>query len=266
MKLKLRLLYKLTLIILLFSYGLIIAGVIFPALDVSCTAKIAKSKRDALKMHWLKRFSAIMNLRITKEGELPTQTALLVSNHISWLDIIVIGQYLPAYFVAKSDILSWPVIGYLSQQGGTIFIRRGNKKHIKATTEKMSWVLKQNRNIIAFPEGTTTQGDEVRGFHASLFQPALLTKSAIQPVALQYQGLAEQQAPFIGEDDFIPHLIKMLSLDKIEVRVSFLPVLKSSGRDRHSVGIEARDMISQEISRGTGVENPDNQRMKSSRV
>src|SRR5450759_1765419 len=131
MKLKLRLLYKLSLIILLFGYGLIIAGFVFPVLDVSCTAKIAKSNRDALKMHWLKRFSAIVSLRITKEGELPTQTALLVSNHISWLDIIVIGQYLPAYFVAKSDILSWPVIGYLSLQGGTIFIRRGNKKHIK---------------------------------------------------------------------------------------------------------------------------------------
>jgi len=80
----------------------------------------------------------------------------------------------PAYFVAKSDILSWPVIGYLSKQGGTIFIHRGNKKHIKTTTEKMAWVLKQNRNIIAFPEGTTTQGDEVRGFHASLFQPVAL--------------------------------------------------------------------------------------------
>ena len=179
MKLKLRLLYKLSLIILLFSYGLLIAGVIFLALDVLFTAKIAKSKRDALKMHWLKRFSAIMNLRITQEGELPIQTALLVSNHISWLDIIVIGQYLPAYFVAKSDILSWPVIGYLAQQGGTIFIRRGNKKQIKATTEKMAWMLKQNRNIIAFPEGTTTQGDEVLNFHASLFQPALLTLSLI---------------------------------------------------------------------------------------
>ena len=255
MKLKLRLLYKLTLIILLFSYGLLIAGVIFLALDVLFTAKIAKSKRDALKMHWLKRFSAIMNLRITQEGELPIQTALLVSNHISWLDIIVIGQYLPAYFVAKSDILSWPVIGYLAEQAGTIFIRRGNKKQIKATTEKMAWILKQNRNIVAFPEGTTTQGDEVLSFHASLFQPALLTRSVIQPIALQYQGVAKQQAPFIGEDDFLPHLINMLSMDKIEVHVCFLPVLKSSGRDRHSVSTEANEMIAREISRGLGENN-----------
>ena len=166
--------------------------------------------------------------------------------------------------MAKSDILSWPVIGYLSKQGGTIFIRRGDKKHIKATTEKMIWVLKQNSNIIAFPECTTTRGDEVLGFHASLFQPALLTRSAIQPVALQYQGLAKEYAPFIGDDDFIPHLIKMLSLDKIEVRVCFLPVIKSLGRGRLSVGTEARELISQEISREIAGNNPDHQGMKSS--
>ena len=247
MKLKLRLLYKLALIILLFCYGLIIAGGVFPVINLLSTANKVKIRRDALKTHWLKLFGAIVNLHVTHEGELPKQPTLLVSNHISWLDILVIGQYLPAYFVAKSDILSWPVIGYLSRQGGTIFIRRGDKKQIKATTEKMVWVLKQNCNIIAFPEGTTTRGDKVLGFHASLFQPALLTKSAIQPLALQYRGEAEAQAPFVGDDDFVPHLIKMLSLDKIEVRVCFLPVLKSAGRDRHSVSIEAREMIAGNI-------------------
>jgi len=262
MKSKLRLLYKLFLIILLFSHGLVIAGVVFPVLHLLYPAKIAKSKRDALKTHWLKRFSAIVNLRVTKDGELPQQGSLLVSNHISWLDIIVIGQYLPAYFVAKSDILSWPVIGYLSKQGGTIFIRRGDKKHIRATTEKMVWVLKQNSNIIAFPEGTTTKGDEVLGFHASLFQPALFNKSAIQPVVIQYQGAAKQQAPFIGEDDFIPHLIKMLSLDKIEVRLSFLPVINSSGKNRLAVSLEARDIIWEKISECSPADNSDQQRVE----
>jgi 1-acyl-sn-glycerol-3-phosphate acyltransferase len=266
MKSKLQLLNKLSLIVLLFGYGLIIAGGVFPVLNLLYSANKAKSKSDALKTHWLKRFSAIVKLSIIKEGEVAEPGVLFVSNHISWLDIIVIGQYLPAYFVAKSDILSWPIIGYLSKQGGTIFIRRGDKKHIKATVEKMIWVLKQNSNIITFPEGTTTRGDEVLGFHASLFQPPLLTRSAIQPVALQYQGVAEEHAPFIGDDDFIPHLIKMLSLDKIEVRVCFLPVIKSSGRDRYSVGVEARDMISEEISKGRRGDKLGHQSKKSSGV
>ena len=253
MKLKLPLLYKFFCIICLFFYGLIIAGIVFPVLHFICSANKAKSKRDRLKIHWLKVFSSIMKLSVIREGELPKDGALLISNHISWLDIIVIGQYLPVYFVAKSDISSWPIIGYLSRQGGTIFIRRGNKKSIKATTEKMIWVLKQNSNIVAFPEGTTTLGNEVLSFHASLFQPALLTKSVIQPVVIQYDGAAKHQAPFIGEDDFVRHLIKMLCLDKVEVRLSFLPVIKSLGKDRHTVCVEAREKIYEKISESSPV-------------
>lgn len=253
MKLKLRLLYKFFCIICLFFYGLIIAGIVFPVLHFICSTNKAKTKRDRLKIHWLKVFSSIMKLSVIREGELPKDGALLISNHISWLDIIVIGQYLPVYFVAKSDISSWPIIGYLSRQGGTIFIRRGNKKSIKATTEKMIWVLKQNSNIVAFPEGTTTSGNEVLSFHASLFQPALLTKSVIQPVVIQYEGAAKHQAPFIGEDDFVRHLIKMLCLDKVEVRLSFLPVIKSLGKDRHTVCVEAREKIYEKISESSPV-------------
>ncbi len=253
MKSKVRLGYKLFHIILLFCYGLMIAGAVFPALDLMYSVTSAKNKRDKLKTHWLKIFATILNLQVIQEGELPETGTLLVSNHISWLDIVAIGKFLPAYFVAKSDILSWPVIGYLSRQGGTIFIRRGDKKHIMETTEMMVWALKQNSNIIAFPEGTTTSGDEVLSFHASLFQSALLTKSAIQPVAIQYKGAAREHAPFIGDDEFIPHLFRMLSLDKIEVRVCFMPVIKSSGRHRHSVGAEARELILLELFRDTPV-------------
>ncbi|MGZ4968588.1 MAG: lysophospholipid acyltransferase family protein [Methylobacter sp.] len=264
MKSKIRLYYKLFLIIILFINGLIIAAGIFPALGFIFPAGHAKTKRDAIKTRWLRWFSAIVNLHITKDGELPEQSAVLISNHISWLDIIVIGQYLPAYFVAKSDISSWPVIGYLARQGGTIFIRRGEKRHVRVTAEKMVWLLKQDSNIIAFPEGTTTKGDEVLHFHASLFQPALLTKSAIQPVALQYQGIAKEQAPFVGDDDFVPHLIRMLALDKIEVKLSFLPVINGSGKDRHTVSLETRDMIWKKISDELPADNSGPQQLQSS--
>ncbi len=243
MKLRLRLYCKVFLITLLFISGLIIAAIIFPALGVISKPSRAKHRRDALKMAWLRWFSAIVRLHVIKEGEPLDNTGLLVSNHISWLDIIVLGQFLPAYFVAKNDILSWPVIGYLAKQAGTIFVRRGDKRQVQATAEEMVWLLRQNSTVIAFPEGTTTQGDVVLPFHASLFQPALLTKSNIQPVAIQYEGDAKKQAPFIGEDAFVPHLIKMLSLEKIAVRVVFLPCINTSGKNRHSVSNEARAMI-----------------------
>lgn len=247
MKSRIRLGYKLIQVIILFINGLFIAGAVFPVLRLLNSAKNAKIKRDVLKIRWLQRFSTIVNLHVTLEGELPDRRALLVSNHISWLDIVVIGQYLPAYFVAKSEVSRWPVIGYLAKQGSTIFIRRGNKQHIKATAEKMVWLLKQNTSIVAFPEGTTTKGDEVLHFHSSLFQPALLTRSAIQPIVLQYLGAAKHLAPYIGDDVFVLHLIRLLSLDKVEVQVSFLPAIHSSGKSRHAVSLEARDMIASRI-------------------
>jgi lyso-ornithine lipid O-acyltransferase len=248
MKLKIRLGYKIFLMALLFISGLFIAAIIFPGLGFLRAPIRAKHKRDALKMAWLGWFSVIIGLHIDREGDLLGQPALLVSNHISWLDIIVLGRFLPAYFVAKSDILSWPVIGYLAKQSGTIFIRRGDKQQVKATAEKMLWLLKQNSTIIAFPEGTTTQGDEILPFHASLFQPALLSKLSVQPVAIQYLGKAQKLAPFIGEVAFVPHLVKMLSLDKIEVRVVFLSAINTSGKNRHSVSNEARTMIINSIT------------------
>jgi len=153
MKLTLPQVCKLSLIILLFVVGLLIAGVLFPAINLFFTANQAKNIRDQIKKQWLCWFGKIINLHIEQQGELPERTALIVSNHISWLDIIVIGRCLPAYFVAKSDILGWPIIGYMARQAGTIFIRRGNKQHILGTAERMVWLLKQNSHIIAFPEG-----------------------------------------------------------------------------------------------------------------
>ena len=235
-----QLIYRLTLIILLFVAGLIIALGVFPAINAVFPVNKARFHRDLIKKHWLKCFSLIVNLKIEKTGEESAESTLVVCNHISWLDIIVVGQFLPAYFVAKSDILGWPVIGYLARQAGTIFIRRGEKKHILATAERMVWLLKQNSNIIAFPEGTTTIGNQVLNFHASLFQPALLTKSSIQPVAIQYTGQSKDFAPFIGDDAFVPHLIRMLGFEKIEVKIQFLPTINVSGKTRNAICDEAR--------------------------
>jgi lyso-ornithine lipid O-acyltransferase len=255
MKLTLPQVYKLSLITLLFVVGLLIAGILFPLIELFFTANQAKNLRDQIKKQWLCWFGKIINLHIELQGCLPERTALIVSNHISWLDIIVIGRCLPAYFVAKSDILSWPIIGYLARQAGTIFIRRGDKQHILGTAERMVWLLKQNSHIIAFPEGTTTTGEEVRGFHASLFQPAMLTKAMVQPVAIEYLGETQALAPFVGDDEFVPHLVKMLSLEKIAVRLSFLPPIGVAGKSRQAVCNESRAAIIEAVV-GTAGENP----------
>lgn len=248
---KFRQLYKVKLIALLFLSGFVIVLAIFPALNRSCRPVVARDKINRIKLQWLKWFGRILNLQINIDGQVTEESALIISNHISWLDIVAIGQHLPGYFVAKNDILRWPVIGYLSRQAGTVFIRRGDKQAIHETTERMSWLLKQNSKVFAFPEGTTSQGKDVLPFHSSLLQPALLTRAAIQPLALQYEGEAKTFAPFVGDDAFIPHLFKLLALRKIEISMTILPVLEAADKSRPQLSKEAHECISNAIKTGS---------------
>ncbi len=243
MKAKIRLSVKAFRLTILFVCGFLLAGGLFPPIDWLLPPVRAKRLRDAIKVRWLRSFSRILNIKVTQYGSVAPPPALIVSNHVSWLDIIVLGQFAPGCFAAKSDIASWPVIGYLSRQAGTIFIRRGDKKQILQTTEMMAWQLRQQGNILVFPEGTTTDGKEVLDFHASLFQPALLSKAIIQPTAIRYLHAAKETAPFIGDDDFVAHLFKMLAIKSIEVRLDFLPVIESATITRNTACREARNQI-----------------------
>ena len=243
MKTSIRLYSKTIRLFFLFLKGVLIAGALFPAIGFFFSPVKGRYYKDAIKIRWLRNFGRILNLNVIKEGEAAPSPVLIVSNHVSWLDIIALGQFVPGCFAAKSDIERWPVIGYLSRQADTVFIRRGDKKQILQNGEKMAWQLRANGNILVFPEGTTTDGCEVLDFHASLFQPALLTRSSIQPAAIRYLNDARKAAPFIGEDEFVPHLLRMLSMETIDVRIDFLPVIDSDGKTRNTVNVETRNLI-----------------------
>lgn len=250
MKAKLRLCCKACQLILLFAFGVMLAALAFPVIDRVLALRKAKYCKDRIKQIWLKRFGRILGLKIAVEGDPVPESRFIVSNHVSWVDIIVLGRILPGCFVAKYDILMWPVIGFLSRKADTIFIRRGDKRQILQTAECMAWHFQRQGKVMAFPEGTTTTGEEVLAFHASLFQPALLACTPIQPVALRYSGAAADAAPFVGDDEFLPHLMKMLTLEEIEVTVKFLPAIDGAHRHRNDVSAEARMLIAEVVSQG----------------
>lgn len=243
MKAKIRLYFKALRLILLFLAGLMIAGGWFPVIGWLQSPLKARHTIDRIKIRWLRSFGRILNLKVVRNGAVPAQPALIVSNHVSWLDIIVLGQFVPGCFAAKNEMADWPVLGYLARQSGTLFIRRGDKKQILQTTEMMAWQLRRNGNMLVFPEGTTTDGRQVLDFYPSLFQPALLTQAAVQPAVIRYLNAARETAPFVDDDEFVPHLLKMLAHEIIEVRLDFLPQIENEGITRHVLSNESRNRI-----------------------
>ncbi len=235
--------FKFSLIIALFAAGLILVAMVFPVLDKTCQPASARNRCNRIKLLWIKAFGRILNVQATVEGQAVEGAAMIISNHISWLDIIALGQLMPGYFVAKNDILKWPVVGFISRRVGAVFVVRGDKSAIHATSEQMSWRLKQNCKVFVFPEGTTTAGSDVLPFHSSLLQPALLTASPIQPVCLSYDGEAKTLAPFINDDAFVPHLLRILTLKTVHVRVRMLSVLDCADKGRAHLCREAHARI-----------------------
>ena len=162
-----------------------------------------------------------------------TGPVLLVANHVSWIDIFVLNSARATSFVAKSEIRSWPVIGWLVAGAGTLFIERGQRHAVHAMGESMQARFRQGDAVGLFPEGTTSEGSELRPFHASLFEPARAAAVEIQPVALRFlqHGQRSGFAAFIGDESLVANLWRVMGTTGLSVEVVFLPPLATRNAD-----------------------------------
>lgn len=205
--------------------------------------------RQRLTRHWMRTLIRLLPLRIRCHGTAPNGTTLWVSNHVSWLDIVVLGAQAPVHFLSKAEVRHWPVIGWLAAAAGTLFIRRGQGSGAQLQ-EQLSHALNQGRSLVLFAEGTTTAGDQVRTFHARMLACALTTGTPVQPVAIayRYNGQRDQYAPFIGDDEFTRHLWRLLGCPGvIEVEVYFLSLLDSQGNERNQLARQAQSAVAQAL-------------------
>ena len=129
--------------------------------------------RQSLTRWWLARLSRALPLRVKVYGELPRQPALWVSNHVSWLDIPLLGALAPLTFLSKAEVRQWPLAGWLAEKAGTLFIRRGSGDS-RLINQRLAEQLHRGRNLLIFPEGTTTNGESLRTFHGRLMASALM--------------------------------------------------------------------------------------------
>ncbi|MFJ1253103.1 lysophospholipid acyltransferase family protein [Cupriavidus sp. CuC1] len=223
--------------------GLITCALLFPWLGV-------ESRQWHIR-RWSRRLLGICGVTVEVQGlepgQQPPHGAMVVSNHISWLDIYVINCWQPVRFVAKSEIRDWPVIGWLCGQTGTIFIERARKRDAHRVLHAITDVMLQGDLVCVFPEGTTTDGSSVLPFHANLMQAPISGGLPVQPVGLTYLDAATGQsttAPaYIGDLTLLQTLDAVLRAPPITARLAFGPVLHASSASRRELAESAREVV-----------------------
>lgn len=168
--------------------------------------------------------SRSLGFRVRQQGETPNEPVLYVSNHISWSDIPVLGGQSRLRFLSKAEVGNWPVIGWLAGQAGTLFIKRGGGKSQQCRQE-ISRTLNKGQSVLVFPEGTTTAGLTVLPFHSRLLWAAKDAGVDIQPISIGYlrDGQPDHLAPFIGDDEFQHHIVRMLKRPSVNVNIIYHP-------------------------------------------
>lgn len=220
--------------------------------------RASASSREALAAGWSLRLLELLAIRVEVQGHAPgdsREPALVVANHVSWLDIFAIGAVRHTRFIAKHEIRSWPLAGWIAARAGTLFVRRGSRRDAARTTEAMREALSSGDWVGFFPEGTTTEGDQLLRFHSALFEPAIGHGTTVRPIAVRYEhpdGTLLREAAFVGEMSFAESLGRVIGVRETVVRITFARPIAAAGIDRRQLAGEAE----QRVANALGVSPP----------
>ena len=212
----------------------------------------SKSQQDKVIQFWCRRLLSIFKIEVeligVRENLFNQKKYLMVSNHVSWLDIIVIQSIKPSIFVAKSDAASWPLFGWVAQMTGTIFIRRDKVSDIKKALKKMKRRLIK-RSVCIFPEGTSTNGRYVLPFKSNLFQSSIDSNKSILPISISYReaNAYTDKVAFIDDMSLIDSIIKIKNGNHIKVIVDVMQPIRPRG-NRKELASYTHEMIQKSLS------------------
>ncbi len=194
-------------------------------------------QRQAAVQAWSRRVLGHMGVSLALQGEPPGQGPLLVvCNHLSWLDILVINAVRPCRFVSKADVKHWPVVGQLVEGAGTLFIERERPRDAMRVVHHLAERLQAGDVLAVFPEGTTSDGTAVLPFHANLLQAAVATHHPVQPLALAYRhaltGQAHRAPLYVGDDTLVASVWRTLRARHLQAVLHCAQPQAALGRER----------------------------------
>lgn len=205
--------------------------------------------RQRLTCRFMRHLSAALPLEVRLHGRLPDAPMLWLANHVSWVDIAVLGALRPLSFLAKSEVADWPLAGWLARQAGTLFIRRGGGETLDLGRQ-LATQLQRGCHLAIFPEGTSSDGSGVLRFHPRLLAAALDSGAAVQPVAIRYRraGRRDELAPFVGDDELPAHLLRLLGAERGVVEITLLEPIAVAGLSRSELARRAHAAIAAVVS------------------
>jgi len=170
---------------------------------------------------WQRITLRLFGVRMDVSGRLPDGPALIVANHISWLDIVLLQALWPMWLVAKAEIRAWPLIGWLAETGGTLFIERGKLESRQKIARRMAALMRRGDRVGIFPEGGIRPDCGVNRFHAPLFAPAIRTRMPVVPVAIRYQreGDLHEEFVFGPGESFLRNFFRLMAEPPLTGRV-----------------------------------------------
>jgi 1-acyl-sn-glycerol-3-phosphate acyltransferase len=207
-----------------------------------------QARRDAKVQAWARHMLRILDIPLQVQGRLPEQgPLLLVANHMSWLDILVMHAARHCRFVSKADVKHWPLIRTLASGAGTLFIEREKRRDAMRVVHHMAESLKAGDIVAVFPEGTTGDGRVLLPFHGNLIQAAISAHAPVQPVALRFADRAtgaDSRCPlYVGDDTLAASLWRTLAGPPFVAMVRFGEPQTAEARDRRAWANDLREAI-----------------------
>lgn len=207
------------------------------------------SRREKLIRNWSRKLLRICGVQVRVQavaGADEIEPVLIVCNHVSWLDIFVINARQPCRFVAKADIREWPLVGWLCQSAGTVFIARGRQRDVRRIFAGLVASVRAGERVAFFPEGTTAVPGTLLPFHANLFEAAIEAEVPVHLVAVRYVDATDQlhaAADFSGDMTFSQSVLAILRKRDLIAEVVLLPPIATAGAHRRELAAASRARI-----------------------
>lgn len=231
----------------LFRFGVVLLRIAYAYACLARRHRGAPSLTE--RARWLHQSSRltleVFGVDYHSRGALP-ESGLLVSNHLSYLDILVLSALTPAVFVSKAEVRHWPVFGWCARMAGTIFVKRERRSDVVPASEKIREVLATGQLVVLFPEGTSTNGERILPFKSSLLEPARGGEHPLTVAYIAYElpgGSVANDICFWGDMTFLPHFLNLVAKENIVARVRFESV-KQRATDRKELARQLHAQIS----------------------